>query len=65
MRYITTDEVARKWNKILQENMNDYFIILDNNTPIWLLIWKNLADTLIESWVLDKIKKDLNYINNA
>lgn len=62
MQFTTTTEIARKGSKIFQEF--DEAIVLNNNKNIWLLLWWELAQAVLNSWVLQQIREELWEIND-
>lgn len=62
MQFTTTTEIARKWSKIFHEY--DEAIVLNNNKNIWLLLWWELAQAVLDSWILQQIKEELWEIND-
>ncbi len=62
MQFTTTTEIARKWSKIFKEL--DEAIVLNNNKNIWLLLWWELAQALLDSGVLQQLKEELWELND-
>ena len=62
MNFTTTTEIARKWSKIF--SMYDEAIVLNNNKNIWLLLWWDLAQALLDSWILQQLREELWEIND-
>lgn len=63
MQFTTTTEIARKWSKIFQEF--DEAIVLNNNKNIWLLLWWELAQAVLDSWILQQLREELWEINDT
>ncbi len=57
MNFTTTTEIARKWSKVFE--MYDEAIVLNNNKNIWLLLWWELAQALLDSGVLQQLREEL------
>ncbi len=62
MQFTTTTEIARKGSKIFK-NL-DQAIVLNNNKNIWLLLWWQLAQALLDSGVLQQLKEELWELND-
>lgn len=62
MKFTTTTEIARKGSKIFQTY--DEAIVLHNNKNIWLLLGWDLAQALLDSWVLQQLREELWEIND-
>ena len=56
MNYTTVTKLARNWKKEFEWAM--FKTVLCNNEDIWMVINKEMADLLNESWVLDQIIND-------
>ncbi len=63
MQFTTTTEIARKWSKIFQDCT--YATVLNNNTDIWMIIWKDLYKLIMEKWILDDLIEDLEMKQNS
>jgi len=63
MQFTTTTEIARKWSKIFSEF--DEAIVLNNNKNIWLLLWWELAQAVLDSWILQQLREELWEINDT
>lgn len=57
MNFTTTTEIARKWSKIFKTY--DEAIVLHNNKNIWLLLGWDLANALLDSWILQQLREEL------
>ena len=62
MKFTTTTEIARKWSKIFSEL--DEAIVLNNNKNIWLLLWWELAQAVLDSGILQQLREELWEIND-
>jgi hypothetical protein len=62
MNFTTTTEIARKGSKVFE--MYDEAIVLNNNKNIGLLVWWELAQALLDSWILQQLREELWELNN-
>ena len=62
MQFTTTTEIARKWSKVFSEYKQA--IVLNNNKNIWVIFGWELAQALLDSWVIDQIKEELWELND-
>jgi hypothetical protein len=62
MHFTTTTEIARKWSKVF--STYDEAIVLNNNKNIWLLLGWELAQAVLDSWVITQIREELWELND-
>jgi hypothetical protein len=62
MNFTTTTEIARKWSKIFWDIT--YATVLNNNTDIGMIIWKDMYKLMLEKWVLDDLIEELEMRQN-
>jgi hypothetical protein len=62
MYFTTTTEIARKWSKVF--STYDEAIVLNNNKNIWLLLGWDLAQAVLDSWVIWQIREELWELND-
>jgi len=62
MQFTTTTEIARKWSKVFSEYQQA--IVLNNNKNIWVIFGWELAQAILNSWVVEQIKEELWELND-